>query len=315
MENFRNAEVTERLGISYEDLKQVKEDIIYASCKGFGNERVMESPYAGRTTTDIVAQAMGGIMQATGFPENGPTKVGPGIGDLFPGTMLTVGILSAIIERDQSGEGQMVDVSMVDGITSLNDTRTVHYAYTGEDPPLPGNSHPYVFPMNVFEAVDGKVVIQASGERWDQLCETIEKPELAEYSSIEERKKNEDYLYEEINQWTEEHTQAEIMEELKFTQVGPVYQASDQFEDEHFYARDMFVDVEHANTGESAKIAGPPVKHSRTTGQIQGRAPFQGEHSRKVLQEIGYSDEKIDSLMQSEVLIENKPDALDPEDT
>lgn len=308
MENFRSVEVTDKLGISYNDLKKINEKLIYASCKGYGNKRVMESPYAGRTTTDIVAQAMGGIMQVTGFPENGPTKVGPGIGDLFPGTLLTVGILSALVERNQSGKGQMVDVSMVDGILSLNDTRTVHHSYTGKDLKLPGNSHPYVFPMNVFDAVDGPVVIQANRERWHKLCEAIGKPELGEkYSEPKDRKENEEYLYDEINEWTKEHTREEIMELLHFTQTGPVYKASQQKEEEHFYARDMLIDVEHANTGESAKIAGQPVKHSRTTGRIQGRAPLLGEHSREILEEHGYETAKINSLFNSEVVFEEQP--------
>lgn len=309
LENFRGEGVTDKLGVSYSDLKEVREDIIYASITGFGHKQVMESPHSGKRTVDMVSQAMGGLMGVTGSEESGPTKVGPGIGDIFPGTLSVVGILAALAHRDRTGEGQLVDVAMVDSILSLCDTRMIHYSYTGENPDLPGNTHPYNFPYDVFDSADGPVVIAAINDKmWKELCNAIKKPELAnEYSTDENRKENQDVLYEEINDWTKEQSRHKIMEQLSdHMPVGPLYRAEGIFDDEHFESREMLVDVPHANTGKTAKIAGTPIKFSNTPAGIQHRAPLLGEHTRDALEEIGYDDDTIDSMFESGDILESE---------
>jgi len=302
LENFRSQEVTEKLGVSYEDMKEVKEDIVYASISGFGHEDVLESQYSGRKTVDMVSQAMGGIMSVTGSEESGPTKVGPGIGDIFPGTLAVVGLLAALWHRERTGEGQIVDVAMVDAILSLTDTRMIEYSYDGENPGLPGNSHPHNFPYDVFDATDGSVVIAAiTDQMWTDLCRVIGKPHLSdEYPTEEDRKSNEDTLYDEINEWTKRHSKKEVMEELyEFLPVGPLYNAEGIFNDQHFKDREMLVDVPHGESGQERTIAGQPIKFSRTLGGIQHRAPILGEHTREILEERGYDDEEIDRLLSS----------------
>ena len=302
LENFRSQEVTKKLGVSYEDMKRVKEDIVYASISGFGHEDVLESRYSGRKTVDMVSQAMGGIMSVTGSEESGPTKVGPGIGDIFPGTLTVVGLLAALWHKERTGEGQIVDVAMVDAILSLTDTRMIEYSYNGKNPELSGNSHPHNFPYDVFDTSDGSVVIAAITDKmWTDLCQVIGKPHLSdEYPTEEDRKSNEDLLYDEINEWTQSHSKEEVMGELyEFLPVGPLYNAEGIFNDPHFEDREMLVDVPHGDSGEKRTIAGQPIKFSRTLSGIQHRAPILGEHSREILEEMGYDDEDIERLLSS----------------
>lgn len=308
VENFRTGTM-EKLDVPYEDLKEINPGLVYASIRGFGDPRVGESPYADRPAFDLIAQAMGGIMSITGT--DGPTKVGPGVGDIFPAVLSVVGILSALHHRDKTGEGQYVDVSMVDSILSLCERIVHQHSFKGEVPGPQGNTHPLLFPFDRFEASDGYVVIAAPAtHQWEALCEFMDRPELAEvYADDTYRANSGDELRPIVNEWTRQHTKDELFEMLADdVPCGPVNNVEDIFDDPHFEARDMLEEVEHADTGETVTLAGTPIKFSETPGGVRKKGPFLGEDSEDVLEEAGFDQDAIENLFGSGVVIDESPE-------
>lgn len=308
VENFREG-VMGRLGLSYESLQEINPELVYASIRGFGSPEFGESPHAERPAYDIIAQAMGGIMSITGSDETGPVKVGPGVGDIFPAVLTAVAILSAVHHRERTGEGQRVDVGMVDAILSLCERIVHQYSYTNEVPKFHGNSHPLLFPFGRFEAADGFVVIAAPLEHmWKALCEHMDRLDLYEkYPKRNDRLGIADELRPAVNEWTRQHTKQELFDMLADdVPCGQVYTAEDIFDDPHFYAREMLVDVEHANTGETVKIAGPPIKLSRTPSAVRHRAPLLGEHTQEILREGGLTEETVEALIENGSVLVNE---------
>lgn len=310
IENFKVGTM-ERLGLSYEHLKEIKPDLIYATIRGFGDPRTGESPYAERPAFDVIAQAMGGIMSITGSEDNGPTKVGPGVGDIFPGVLASVGVLAALNHRDRTGEGQFLDVSMVDGILALTERIVYQHSFTGDVPRPQGNTHPLLFPFDRFDASDGYIMIASPGNKhWEALCEHMDRPDLVEeYETGNERVKNADILRPQINEWTSQYTKDELFDLLADDlPCAPVYDAADIFEEEHFKRRDMLPEVEHADTGQTIRLAGSPIKFSDTYTGIRQKGPFLGEHTREFLAENGFTMEEIEELLDDEAIIEYEND-------
>lgn len=302
LENYRVGTM-ERLDLSYERLSEINPALIYASIRGFGDPRGGESPYVDRPAFDVIAQAMGGVMSVTGTEESGPIKVGPGIGDIFPAVLCTVGVLSALHHRERTGEGQYVDVGMVDSVLSLAERIVYQYSFTGDVPGPQGNTHPLLFPFDRFEANDGYVMIAAPRDhQWTELCNLMERPEwVEEYPSASDRLDNASKLRPIINDWTQEYSKDELFDLLEDdVPCGPVNTVKDIFEDEHFDARDMLAEVEHADTGDTVRIAGNPIKFTETPSTIENRAPFLGEHTREVLQENGFDEDQIASMLDRE---------------
>jgi succinyl-CoA:mesaconate CoA transferase len=288
IENFRIGTM-ERLGLSYETLRERNPGLIYASIRGFGDPRGGESPHADRPAFDLIAQAMGGVMSITGTQEEGPTKVGPGVGDIFPAVLTVVGVLSALHHRKRTGVGQYVDVGMVDSVLSLTERIVYQYSFEGEAPTPQGNTHPLFFPFDRFDASDGCVVIAAPTDaQWRALCEHMDRPDLfARFQDADERLDNAAQLRQEVNEWTRQYSKNELFNLLEDSvPCGPVYNAADIFEDEHFDVREMLPQVEHADTGEQVHVSGTPIKLTETPGEIQWSAPLLGEHTDEILDEI-----------------------------
>lgn len=288
IENFRVGTM-ERLDLSYEELRETNPELVYASIRGFGDPRTLESPYAERPAFDLIAQAMGGLMSITGTEETGPVKAGPGVGDIFPAVLAVVGILAAIHHRVRTGEGQYVDVSMVDGILSMTERIVYQYAIGNEIPGPLGNTHPLLFPFDRFETSDGYVVIAApSVKHWTTLCEHMDRPDLAAtYTTEEALREHADELREIINDWTRRHTKDQLSDRLGAdVPCAPVKTVADIFDDPHFRTREMLTEVEHADTGEQVTVAGTPIKFTGTETGVTHRAPLLGEHTLEVLREV-----------------------------
>ena len=301
VENFR-AGVMEKLGLSYEVLREINPKLVYGCLRGFGDKRTSASPYADWPAYDVVAQAMGGIMGITGEWKGNPTKIGPGVGDLVPGLMLALGVVSAVHHAQRTGEGQLVDVAMLDAILSLSERIVYQYSISNEIPGPVGNGHPVMCPFGMFPARDGFVTIATPQQQFFiTLCEQIEAPELAEderFKSLGRRGRNKRELIPLLGKATSQFTKAELQQRLGGRiPFGPVMNAEEIVNDPHFLAREMIVEVDQPGSAESTKIAGVPIKMSETPGGVRARAPLLGEHSNEILKAAGLSEAEIDALV------------------
>ncbi|WP_435156463.1 succinyl-CoA:mesaconate CoA-transferase [Haladaptatus sp. DFWS20] len=292
VENFR-AGTMEKFGLEYETLRERNPELVYASIRGFGDPRTGETGRQGQPSFDLIAQALGGVMQITGDEDGPPTKVGPGIGDVFTATLNAIGILAALHHRDRTGEGQYVDTAMYDSMISLCERTVYQYSYTGEVPNRRGNSHPTLFPYNAFETSDGYVVIAAFGDNhWTALCEEMERPDLAaDYPTTADRLRNRELLREELGAWTADRTADDVCAVLEGSvPCAPVQDVADVFEDDHVEARNMLVGVEQPGADEHVTIAGSPIKMSETPPEPGTRAPLLDEHREELLGEPSEAD-------------------------
>ncbi|WP_436923980.1 succinyl-CoA:mesaconate CoA-transferase [Halosimplex amylolyticum] len=288
VENYR-AGTMERFDLGYETLRDRNPSLIYSSIRGFGDPRTGETDRQGQPSFDLIAQALGGVMAITGQPDGPPTKVGPGIGDLFTAVLNAVGILAAVHHRDRTGEGQYVDTAMYDAIVSLCERTVYQYSYTGEAPGRRGNAHPTLFPYNAFETTDGYVVIAAfSDGHWRALCEAMDRADLAaDYPTGADRLAARDDLREEIAEWTLTRSSAAVVEALDGSvPAAPVQDTSDVFADPHVRAREMLATVEQPGVDEPVTIAGNPIKLSETPTGVDRRAPLLDEHREELLDSL-----------------------------
>ncbi len=286
VENYR-AGTMEKFDLGYETLTEHNPELIYSSIRGFGDPRTGETPRQGQPSFDLIAQALGGVMEITGPEDGPPTKVGPGVGDIFTAALNCSGILAAIHHRDRTGEGQFVDTGMYDAMISLCERSIYQYSYTGKSPTRRGNAHPTLFPYDAFEAIDGHVVIAAFNDRhWRALCSAMDRPDLAaEHGSPDERLRNRASIRAEIAEWARERSVETIVDELEGTvPSAPVQDTADVFADEHPHAREMLVEVEQPGADRPVTIAGSPIKMSETNPEPGGRAPLCDEHREELLE-------------------------------
>lgn len=287
VENYRPGTM-EKLGLGYEDLKEVNEGIVYAAVSGFGHY----GPYMSRPGYDIIGQAMGGLMSTTGWSDSGPTRTGTAMGDVLGGLSVTIGILAALKNKDVTGRGQKVDVSLVDSVVSSLEIITQIYLSEGRVPERIGNRYETIYPYDSFKAMDGDLVIGAGNEKlYRILCNVMGKPELAtdeNYNSIPKRKMNHKELKVIIEDWTGKKTVDEIVNELLKAGVpaAPIYNLKQVCEDPHISeAREMFVDVEHPVAGQT-RLTGCHIKLYDTKPSIRTPAPLLGEHNEEIYTEL-----------------------------
>jgi crotonobetainyl-CoA:carnitine CoA-transferase CaiB-like acyl-CoA transferase len=310
IENFR-AGVMDRLGLGYEVLKEINPRLVYGCLRGFGDSRTGESPYVNWPAYDVVAQAMGGMMAITGAEPGGiPTKVGPGVGDTIPGLMLAFGVLAAVHSARRTGQGQFVDVSMVDAILSICERAVWQHTSEGLIPGPEGNHHPFLCPFGIFPASDGHVALAAHDQSFfELLCQELEMQELAHderFATQGKRSDNRRQLIPLIGTYTQEFTKAALMEKLGGCMpFGPVMNIKEILSDEHFKAREMIVEVDHPG-GTKARIAGTPIKMTGTPGAIVSRSPFLGEDTIEELRAAGIDQRDIELLLHQKVALTEK---------
>ena len=300
VENFRIG-VMERLGIGYEKLRKINPRLVYAAVRGFGDERTGGSPYGDWPSYDVVAQAMGGMMAITGPDPESPTKIGPGVGDTVPALMLSFGILAAIHHARRTGEGQFLDVAMVDSVLALCERTIYQHSVQGLVPAPEGNHHPFIVPFGIFAAADGAVTLAAPQQPfYEALCKKLGAEELLadpRFVTNDDRARNRAAMIDALNAYTSRYTKAELSALLGgVIPFGAVMNIGDIAQDPHFAAREMIVAVEHPG-GDPIKIAGVPIKMTATPGGVRRRAPMLGEDSFVYLREIGMSDAQIQALV------------------
>ncbi|GAA5235002.1 CoA transferase [Verticiella sediminum] len=306
VENYR-AGVMERFGLSYEALAQRNPRLVYATIRGFGDSRTLSSPYADWPAYDVVAQAFGGIMAITGEEGGQPTKIGPGIGDLGPAMFCAFGIVCAVLNARRTGQGQFVDVSMVDSVLALCERVLHQHAFGGLVPAPQGNHHPFLCPFGTFPTQDGLCTITAYDDPMFRiLCEIMGQPGLSSdprFATYQDRWDNREALIGIISAFTSQQTKHELLQRLGGrVPFGPVYDVREIVADPHFQAREMVVPVEHPGMAGKVLLAGVPVKMSATPGRIRHRAPLLGEHTREILGEIGCSSAQLDAWLSQGVI-------------
>lgn len=296
VENFR-PDVKARLKIDYETLKKINPRIICASISGFGQT----GPYRERPGFDQIAQGMGGLMSITGKPGGGPMRVGIPVADLTAGIFCAMGVMLALLEREQSGVGQRVETSLLQAQIFMLDFQAARWLMKQEVPGQAGNNHPTAIPTGVFKTSDGYINIASTGDKmWKRLCEAISAKQLderEEYKTSAGRSKNRDRLNDEINAALASKTSAEWIETLNKAGVpcGPINSIDAVFNDPQVRHLGMAKDVVLKN-GEKSQIVGQPIALSRTPSKIVSRTPALGEHTQEVLEEFGFSAEEIAAL-------------------
>jgi crotonobetainyl-CoA:carnitine CoA-transferase CaiB-like acyl-CoA transferase len=300
VENFKPG-VLDRLGLGYKTLAEVNPRIILASISGFGQT----GPYATRPAYDIVAQAMGGLMSVTGYPDGPPTRAGESFGDLTAALYAAWAIVTALYAREKTGVGQHVDVAMVDSIFSLLVTSTSIYTYGGTVPGRVGNRHPISTPFDSFRAGDGYVIIAvANDEMFGRLAEAMGRPELASdprFITDELRTEHEPELKVIIEEWIDGRPVAEIARHLETHSIpaSPILSVQQVLESEHIAARGLVTHVDHPRAGR-VPVIGQPALLSHTPGRVGGPSPLLGEHTEEVLMGLlGMTESQLDELRQA----------------
>ena len=302
VENFR-PDVKARLKIDYDTLNALNPRIICASISGFGQT----GPYSGRPGFDQIAQGMGGLMSITGKPGEGPMRVGIPVADLTAGIFCAMGVLLALIEREQSGIGQKVDTSLLQAQIFMLDFQAARWLMKREVPRQAGNNHPTAIPTGVFKTKDGYINIASTGDRmWQRLCEAIGAPEFLqreEFATGAKRSKNRDSLNDEINARLAEKTSSEWIDILNTIGVpcGPINTIDQVFADPQVQHLGMAKDVT-AKDGHVFQVVGQPVALSRTPSRIVSPTPELGEHTDEVFAELGFSAEEVEALRRARAI-------------
>jgi len=302
VENYR-PDVKFRLGIDYESLKKVNPRIILASISGFGQD----GPYRDRPGFDQIAQGMGGFMSVTGMPGQGPVRAGAAIADVSAGLFAALGILTALLEREKSGEGQWVQSNLLMSQIAILDFQAARFLMTGQPPGQAGNDHPTSMPTSAYKTRDGYMNIAATGEgMWRRVCEGIGRKDLLEredFKGDQNRSKNRVALNAEIGKALGAKTTSEWIEILTKAEVpcGPIYAIDQMFDDPQVKHIGAATTVKSPKLGE-IRIINQAVRLSRTPARMAAAPPEVGEHTDEILKDLGYDEGAIDALRQRKIV-------------
>jgi CoA:oxalate CoA-transferase len=304
VENFA-AGVMDKLGLGYEELRKLNRGLIYASGSGFGRS----GPYSNYPAFDPVVQAMTGLMNSTGFPENPPVKAGPPIFDIMSGTHLCAGILAAIHQRDRTGEGTIVETSLFEASLGPLITQMSAYMARGLNGRF-GNTAPgrLFSPYNTFKTKDGYVLLLvANDDKWQALCKVMKREELIDdprYATNAARAKRFDEVDALVTSWTLQHTKQEVMELLANADVtcGIVKEIPEVINDPHLRERGTLQDIEHPTAGKVTVLASP-IRLNDEVPTIDSPSPTLGEHNDLIFGKLlGLSTKEIASLREQGVI-------------
>lgn len=304
LENYRPG-VMDKLGLGYEDLRKINPGIIYGCVSGFGHY----GPYSQRAGYDIVGQAMSGLMSTTGWPGGPATRTGTAIADVMGGVSCCIGLLAALVNKQRTGEGEKVDVALVDSMVSSLEIINVIYLMTGRTPDRIGNRYESLYPYDSFECSDGACVIAGGNDKlFGLLCGVMGQPELTtdeRFVTNIKRIENHAALKEIIDNWSRNYTIDEVVDMLLAVGVpaAPINTIDRVVKDPHIAgAREMFVECEHPVVGKM-KITGNQIKLTNHKIDTFNPAPTLGQHNEEVLAEkLGYTAEQVAQLKAEGVL-------------
>ena len=302
VENYR-PDVKYRLGIDYESLKKVNPRLVYASVSGFGQD----GPYRDLPGLDQIAQGMGGLMSITGLPGQGPVRVGIPIADLTAGIFAAMGILVALLEREESGEGQWVQSSLLAAQISMLDFQAARWTIDHIVPPQVGNDHPTAVPTGLFKTSDGHINIAVTGDEiYRRLCRALGAEHLADepdFATARSRYYNREKVNAAISELLLHKTSSEWIAIFNGASVpcGPAYTMDQVFDDPQVKHMGIVQPVTHPTLGQ-LDLIGQPVILSRTPSQLVSATPERGEHTVDILLNLGYDDNAIAGFRESGVI-------------
>lgn len=296
IENYKVGNLA-RYELDYAALSALNPGLIYCSITGFGQT----GPYAGEAGYDFIVQGMSGLMSITGQPDGPPTKVGTAVADLTTGMYGVIGILAALAHRERTGEGQQVDMALLDTQMSWLANQNMNWLIGGESPQRIGNAHLNIVPYQDFETKDGHIIVCVGNDRqFARFCAALELPMLADdpdFRKNEGRVRHRDRLVPTLAARMRQKTSAEWLAILKTVNIphGPINSIEQAFRDPQAIHRGMQVDMAHP-LGVSVPTVAHPVKLSKTPAGYRRPPPLLGEHSREILEELGYAAAEIERL-------------------
>lgn len=300
LENYRVGAL-KRLGLDYETARKRNPGIIYCSISGFGQD----GPYRDRAALDLILQAESGMISVTGEPGTTGTRCGVSIADLTAGMYCAFGVMLALRVKERTGEGQYLDISMLEGQLALLGTSIANYFANGEIPKPMGTAYPVVVPYQTFHTKTRDLALAIAGQKlWHKLCPTIGCPELADdprYRTTTDRMNNRDTLIPTLQKifLTRTYEEWEPLLLRNDIPVGAINNIAQVVEHPQVKARRSLIEVEHPRAGK-VRAVGSPVRLSRTPAQVRSPAPLHGQHTHEVLREVlDLSDAEIAELAAS----------------
>jgi crotonobetainyl-CoA:carnitine CoA-transferase CaiB-like acyl-CoA transferase len=304
VENFKVGALA-KYGLGYEQLHEKFPGLIYCSITGFGQT----GPYAARPGYDSLIQAMGGVMSLTGDPDGQPQKVGIPLADLFAGLYGCIGILAALRHRDQTGDGQQIDIGMLDTHVAWLANQGMNYLATGENPPRLGNQHPNIVPYQVFPTQDGYVVLSIGNDpTFKRFCENVGLADLLtdrRFATNAARVENRQLVTDTLTPVMKSRSTAEWVDQLEALKIGcgPINTLREVFADPQAQARGVVVHMPHAATPDGVNVIANPVRLSETPPDYRLPPPVLGQHTVEVLSErLGLDAAKLEALRKAEVI-------------
>jgi len=296
-------DTAEKLGVSYEKLRQIKEDIIWVCISGFG----LDGPLSNKPGYDILIQAMSGLMSITGERDRPPVKVGVAIADVLTAYTAVYATLAALLRREKEGIGAKIDVSLLE--TTMFSLVNIAYNYLigGIIPQRYGNQHPNIVPYQLFETSDGYIIVGVGNEQqWKRFCNTIDMPQLAEdpsFSTNAERLKNREKLIPLLEEIFKKLPSMEWIARLERAEIpcSEVLTVDRAFQLPHIRERKFLQEIDHPTAGK-IKVIRNPLVIDGDRPQVKRHPPLLGEHTEEVLQELGFSREEIEEFRRSGIV-------------
>lgn len=307
VENFKVGDM-QRYGLDYESLRREHPGLIYCSITGFGQT----GPYASRAGYDFIVQGMGGFMSVTGerdgLPGASPQKAGVAIADLFTGAQATIAILAALNHKERTGEGQYLDICLLDTQVAMMANMATNYLATGKAPVRWGNAHPNIVPYQVFKVADGWVIVACGNDaQFRKLTQVAGQPDLAEdprFATNPARVRHRDQLVPLLEGLMLQHERDEWIRLLESVGVpcGPINDLDDVFRDPQVLARGMRQEMLHP-TADKVSVPGSALKLSETPVSYRRAPPLLGEHTHEVLQSlVALSDDELNTLKNRQII-------------